>query len=79
MLPPHARPPAVLREPVSRMHLVFDEEDDEGQEGEKCAEGGGNPQAPTDTRAGSSRGPEEPAGNPAPQDPDWDAGGVPCM
>ncbi|KAI3359589.1 hypothetical protein L3Q82_013992, partial [Scortum barcoo] len=79
MLPSPARPPAVLREPVSQMHLVFDEEDDEGQEGEKCTEGGGNPQAPTDTTAVPCRGPEEPDGKAAPQDPDWEAGGAPCM
>ncbi|XP_040918843.1 homologous recombination OB-fold protein [Toxotes jaculatrix] len=57
----------------SQMHLVFDEEDDEGQEGERCTEGGKDPQAPTDTRVSSSRGHQEPAGNPAPQDPGWDA------
>ncbi|XP_044037321.1 homologous recombination OB-fold protein [Siniperca chuatsi] len=73
MLTSPARAPSVLQGPVSRMHLVFDEEDDEGQEGEICSEGGKDPQAPTDTRAGSSRGPQEPAGNPAPQDSSWDA------
>lgn len=76
MLPSPARSSRVLREPVSRMHLVFDEEDDEGQEGEKCTEGGEDPQTPRDTKAGSSRGPQEPAENPAPQDSGWDAGGV---
>ncbi|XP_070704483.1 homologous recombination OB-fold protein [Pempheris klunzingeri] len=47
--------PSVLRGPVSQMHLVFDEEDDEGQEEGK------DPQAPTDTRASSSGGPQEPS------------------
>ncbi|XP_073349738.1 uncharacterized protein hrob isoform X1 [Pagrus major] len=73
MLPSPARSSSVLREPVSRMHLVFDEEDDEGQEGEKCTEGGEDPQTSRDTKAGSSRGPQEPAGNPAPQNSGWDA------
>uniref|UniRef100_A0A3Q1GPQ2 Homologous recombination factor with OB-fold n=1 Tax=Acanthochromis polyacanthus TaxID=80966 RepID=A0A3Q1GPQ2_9TELE len=53
--------PDVLREPVSRMQLVFDEEDEEGR----------GPGAPADTR--SSRGPQECAGNPTPQEPGWDA------
>ncbi|XP_039975356.1 homologous recombination OB-fold protein isoform X2 [Xiphias gladius] len=73
MLPSPAPFPTIPREPVSRMHLVFDEEDDEGQEGERCTEGGKDPQAPTDTRVSSSRGPQEPAGNPASQDLGWDA------
>ncbi|XP_070779099.1 homologous recombination OB-fold protein [Enoplosus armatus] len=69
-----ARSRGVLREPVSRMHLVFEEEDDEGQEGGKCSEGGKDPQTPADTRAGSSRGSQEPGGNPAPHDSGgWDA------
>uniref|UniRef100_A0A8D3AK05 Homologous recombination factor with OB-fold n=1 Tax=Scophthalmus maximus TaxID=52904 RepID=A0A8D3AK05_SCOMX len=54
-----AQPPAVHREPVSRMHLVFDEEDDEGQEEEGCAE--------------LVKDPREPAGPPAPQGTGWDA------
>ncbi|XP_038561387.1 homologous recombination OB-fold protein [Micropterus salmoides] len=65
-----ARSPSVPREPVSRMHLVFEEEDDEG---DKCSEGGKDPQPSTDTRAGSSRGPQQPSGNPALQDSGWDA------
>ncbi|KAM8723319.1 uncharacterized protein hrob [Acanthopagrus schlegelii] len=73
MLPSPAWSSGVLREPVSRMHLVFDEEDDEGQEGEKRTEGGEDPRTPRDTKAGSSRGPQEPAGNPAPPDSGWDA------
>ncbi|XP_029294283.1 LOW QUALITY PROTEIN: uncharacterized protein C17orf53 homolog [Cottoperca gobio] len=63
--------PGVLREHVSQMQLVFDEEDDdEGREGEKCSEGGEGPKAQRDTRAGCSR---DPAGNPAAQDSGWDA------
>ncbi|XP_031723443.1 uncharacterized protein C17orf53 homolog isoform X1 [Anarrhichthys ocellatus] len=67
--------PAGLQGTVSRMQLVFDEEDDddEGQEVGKCSEGGEDPKVPRDTRASSSRGPREPAGNPAPQDSGWDA------
>lgn len=58
-------PPAVLQGTVSRMQLVFDEEDDDGGE---------HPKAPRDTRAGSDRGPQEHAGSPAPLDAGWDAG-----
>lgn len=68
------RSATILPEPVSQMQLVFDEEDDEGQEEGKCTEGK-DPRASTDT----SRGPQEPAGNPAPQDPGWDAGGTTCI
>ncbi|XP_018527702.1 homologous recombination OB-fold protein [Lates calcarifer] len=67
MLQSPAPSPAILREPVSRMHLVFDEEDDEGQEGERSTEGGKDPQAPVNT------GPQEPTGKSAPQDSGWDA------
>ncbi|XP_068433907.1 homologous recombination OB-fold protein [Clinocottus analis] len=63
--------PAVLQETVSRMQLVFDEEDDEGQEGAQCSEGGEHLKAPRD--AGSSRGPREPAWSSAPLDSGWDA------
>ncbi|KAM7371676.1 hypothetical protein PAMP_008892 [Pampus punctatissimus] len=64
MLSP-ARSPAVLREPVSRMQLVFDDDDDEGQEeGERT-----DPGAPTDTRVISSRSPQEAEH----QDSGWDA------
>ncbi|KAK5856010.1 hypothetical protein PBY51_007637 [Eleginops maclovinus] len=64
------RSPAVLREPVSRMQLLFDEEDDEGQEGEKCSERDEDAETPRDTRAGTSR---QHAGNAAAQDSGWDA------
>ncbi|XP_060946287.1 homologous recombination OB-fold protein [Limanda limanda] len=73
MLQSAAQPPTIRREPVSQMHLVFDEEEDEGQEGGRGTEGGKDPQAPTDGRLRSSGGPQQPAGNPAPQHPDWDA------
>lgn len=72
-----ARSPSVPRQPVSRMHLVFDEDDDEGQEGRECTEGGPDPQASRDTKAGSSEGPQEPSGNPAAQDSCWDSGETP--
>lgn len=52
------------------MQLVFDEEDDEGQEEAKCT-GGEDPRAPADTRLSSGRGPQEASGNPG-----WDAGGI---
>ncbi|XP_042361076.1 homologous recombination OB-fold protein [Plectropomus leopardus] len=71
LLSPTRLPTAGLREPVSQMQLVFDEDDDEGQEGGKCSERGGDPQTPKDTRADSGRGPREPAA--APQDSGWDA------
>ncbi|XP_074512338.1 homologous recombination OB-fold protein [Sebastes fasciatus] len=64
---PSGPPAAVHREPVSQMQLVFDEDDDEGQER------GEDPKAPRDSRAGSNRGPQEPPGKPAPQDSGWDA------
>lgn len=67
MLSP-ARSSAVLREPVSRMQLVFDDDDDEGQEGGECTDA----RAPTDTKVCSSKGPQ----GPAPQDSGWDAGGA---
>ncbi|XP_029364653.1 uncharacterized protein C17orf53 homolog [Echeneis naucrates] len=67
------QPPTVLREPVSRMHLLFDEEEDEGQEGERCTEGATDSKAPTDTGGNSSRGPQQSSGNPAAQDEGWDA------
>ncbi|XP_071325113.1 homologous recombination OB-fold protein [Trachinotus anak] len=73
MLPSPAQSPSVLREPVSRMHLVFDEEDDEGEEGGGCTEGDKDSRFPTHTGVSSSRGPQEPAGNPAAQDTGWDA------
>lgn len=68
--------PAGPQGTVSRMQLVFDEEedDDEGQEGGGRSEG-----ASRDTMIGSSTGPREPAGDPAPQDSGWDAGGGPAM
>ncbi|KAM9394445.1 uncharacterized protein hrob [Pholidichthys leucotaenia] len=65
-----ARSPSVLREPVSRMQLVFDEDDDEGKVEERRTEGAGKPGGPAH---GSSRGSRERAGNPAPQDQGWDA------
>nr|XP_033945109.1 homologous recombination OB-fold protein [Pseudochaenichthys georgianus] len=67
---PAGPPLTVLREPVSRMQLVFDEDDDEGQEGEKCSERREDAETPRDTRAGPSR---EHAGNTAAQDSGWDA------
>lgn len=80
MLRPPARPPsALLREPVSRMQLMFDEEDDEGLDGGKCSERGEDSKAPGDTRGGSSRGPRQPSGNTAAQDSGWDAGGASNM
>lgn len=71
MLASPARSDTVLREPVSRMQLVFDEEDEEG----KCTEGGEDHRASADARMGSREaGRQQPAGSPAPQHPGWDAG-----
>ncbi|KAF3846074.1 hypothetical protein F7725_003152 [Dissostichus mawsoni] len=67
---PAGPPPTVLREPVSRMQLVFDEDDDEGQEGGKCSERREDAETPRDTRACPSR---EHAGNTAAQDSGWGA------
>nr|XP_020488226.1 uncharacterized protein C17orf53 homolog [Labrus bergylta] len=67
MSPSPTRSRSVSREPVSRMHLVFDEEDDEGEEGSK-----GN-QASADITTGFTRGPQEAAGKSAAQDSGWDA------
>ncbi|KAM6965871.1 uncharacterized protein hrob [Tautogolabrus adspersus] len=67
MLPSPTRSRSVSREPVSRMHLMFDEDDDEGEESSK-----GN-RAPVDTPTGSTRGPQEAAGKSAAQDSGWDA------
>ncbi|XP_034568166.1 homologous recombination OB-fold protein [Notolabrus celidotus] len=64
MLPSDARSRGVSREPVSRMQLMFDEEDDEGGE---------DPEVPMDTGAGSSRGPQEATGKLSAQDSGWDA------
>lgn len=63
MLPSPVRCPSTLREPVSRMHLVFDEEDDEGG---KCREVGPDPKPSGGTDGGASRG--------VIQDSGWDLG-----
>ncbi|XP_074551971.1 homologous recombination OB-fold protein [Halichoeres trimaculatus] len=66
-LPSPARSRSVSREPVSRMHLMFDEDDDdEGQER------GRDPEAPVDSGVGSSRGPQEAAVKFSAQDSGWD-------
>ncbi|KAM4530239.1 homologous recombination OB-fold protein isoform 2-T2 [Odontesthes bonariensis] len=74
MLASPAGAPRALREPVSRMQLVFDEEDDEGKEGWRRTAG---PRAQTPAEdnesLGFSSGPQESAGNPPPQDAEWDA------
>ncbi|XP_062294484.1 homologous recombination OB-fold protein [Scomber scombrus] len=59
------RSPAYLRETVSQMQLVFDDDDNDGQEEGNFAD----PRVPTDTTVNSSTGP----GEPAPQDSGWDA------
>ncbi|KAM6904803.1 uncharacterized protein hrob [Xenentodon cancila] len=75
---PSAPPaPPGLQEPVSQMQLVFDEDDDEGKEVERCMERGGNPLAQTHTEneksTSCSRGVQESGRNPSPQDAVWDA------
>ncbi|XP_017274829.1 homologous recombination OB-fold protein [Kryptolebias marmoratus] len=76
MLSP-AREAGVLRGPVSRMQLEFDEEDEEGKEGGGRTEQAEVPQEQTHTEENksvrSSRAPPKSAANPAPRDPDWDA------
>ncbi|KAM4717060.1 homologous recombination OB-fold protein isoform 2-T2 [Anableps anableps] len=72
-----ARAPDVPREPVSRMQLEFDEEDDEEKKAEGCTEGGKLPQVQMliqeNKSVNPSRGLHESFGNPAQQDADWDA------
>ncbi|XP_047426956.1 homologous recombination OB-fold protein [Mugil cephalus] len=72
-VPSPARNPRVHQEPVSQMQLLFDEEDDEGKDGERHSVGLGDSRVPADTRFSSSRAPREQAGNPVPQDSGWDA------
>ncbi|KAM4536150.1 homologous recombination OB-fold protein isoform 2-T2 [Fundulus diaphanus] len=72
-----ARAPDLPREPLSRMQLEFDDEDDEGKRAEGCAEGAKGSQvrmpAQENKSVNSSRGLCESFGTPAPQDADWDA------
>uniref|UniRef100_A0A3Q2NMJ9 Homologous recombination factor with OB-fold n=1 Tax=Fundulus heteroclitus TaxID=8078 RepID=A0A3Q2NMJ9_FUNHE len=72
-----ARAPDVAREPLSRMQLEFDDEDDEGRRAEGSAEGAKGSQVQTPAQenkpANSSRGLRESFGTPAPQDANWDA------
>jgi len=64
-----ARAPCALRGPVSRMQLMFDEEDDEGKVDPRA-----QTHAEDNKSLSSSSGPQECAGNPPPQDAEWDAG-----
>lgn len=63
--------PGVSRDPVSRMQLEFDEEDDEGKKDKGRAEGGEAPRVQRlsqgNTSVNSSR-------NPAQQEQVWDEG-----
>lgn len=60
------------------MQLVFDEEDDEEKEREKCTGRSEDPPAQTHTEndkwVDSSRGLQRSTGNPSLQDAVWDAG-----
>ncbi|XP_041832279.1 homologous recombination OB-fold protein [Melanotaenia boesemani] len=71
-----AEAPSVLQEPVSQMQLMFDEEDDEGKEGDKHTKRAKDPRVQTHTEdtksVSSSRGPQQSAGSSAPH-ADWDA------
>lgn len=73
-----AQEPSRLRGPVSVMQLEYDEEDEEGDRGRGCTEQAEVPQEQTHTEENksvrSSRAPPTSAENPAPRDPDWDAG-----
>uniref|UniRef100_A0A1A7XGL8 Chromosome 17 open reading frame 53 n=3 Tax=Iconisemion striatum TaxID=60296 RepID=A0A1A7XGL8_9TELE len=77
MLSSPASVPGVLRGTVSRMQLEFDEEDEEGKEGEGHAEKAEIPRAQAHTEenksVNSSRGPLGSTENPAPQEAGWDA------
>ncbi|XP_008327522.1 uncharacterized protein C17orf53 homolog isoform X2 [Cynoglossus semilaevis] len=77
VLEPVLQSPAPSRnicpEPVSQMQLVFDDEDEEGREGEKCSEGGCDPQTAVAVGVTSGCGREQPDGSAVLQDPDWDA------
>ncbi|XP_068605763.1 homologous recombination OB-fold protein [Brachionichthys hirsutus] len=67
MLTSPPRPPRGLREPVSQMQLVFDEEDDEGQVGVRCTEEGEDPSR------GAKAGPGGSLQDPSPQHSSWES------
>ncbi|XP_068193130.1 homologous recombination OB-fold protein [Antennarius striatus] len=70
MMPsPPPRSPRVPREPVSRMQLVFDEEDDEGQEGARRSEVGEDPSRGANSGSGGS------LQDPAARHSGWDSDG----
>lgn len=70
--------PSVFQGPVSVMQLEFDEDDEEGDKRRGCTKRAEVPQEQTHTEENksvhSSRAPTKSVENPAPQDPDWDAG-----
>lgn len=70
--------PAPARGPVSLMQLEFDEEDDEGKE-EPAEVPREQTHAEENELVRSGRAPPTSAENPAPQDPDWDAGQNPAF
>lgn len=71
---------SVSREPVSRMQLVFDEdEDDVAQESEGTAEGGAHPQTSGGTEARPGDAPHKPTENSGPPDTGWGLGESPCV
>ncbi|KAF7664717.1 hypothetical protein LDENG_00168220 [Lucifuga dentata] len=63
--------PTVPGEPMSQMQLVFDEEEEEGQKGERCTKEGEAPHIPANSRV--SGGAQACSGNPEPQHSGWDA------
>lgn len=71
---------SVSREPVSRMQLVFDEdEDDVAQESEGTAVGGAHAQTSGGTEARPGDAPHKPAENSGPPDAGWGLGESPCV
>lgn len=70
---------SVSREPVSRMQLVFDEDDDVAQEPEGSAEGGAHPQTSGGTGARPDDAPHKPTENSGPPDTGWGLGESLCV
>ena len=68
MLPSPIRFPSIPGDPVSRMQLVFDEEEN--------GEAGQGPQVPAGSRDESSEAHLGRVDNTVPQDPAWGAGGL---
>lgn len=71
---------SVSREPVSRMQLLFDDdEDDVAQESEGTAEGGARTQTCGGTEVRPGDAPLKPRENSGPPDTGWGLGESPCV